>query len=274
MSEEQYTRCPACKTVFRVTPQQLAVRSGQVRCGHCQTVFDGVAALLPAPARPAAESPAESPVVEAPAYDEAAMGPATMTLRTLQSGSAGTDAPVGRIRPLDYEERFSAEHDAGRRRRSNLAYGLGVPLLLLLLAGQALYHFRDVIAARWPAAEPALVRLCALAGCELAPMRDITGLSIESSDLQADPAHRGLLVLTATLRNRAGWALGYPHLELTLTDARDQAVARRALAPTEYAGGTAAVDHGIPANGEVPVKAFIDASATSQAGYRLYLFYP
>ncbi|MEO5701080.1 MAG: DUF3426 domain-containing protein [Casimicrobiaceae bacterium] len=281
MPEEQYTRCPACKTVFRVTSQQLAVRSGQVRCGHCRTVFDGQAALLPAPAPVAAESPAtvesqtDSPrVAQAPVYDEAMMGPATMTLRTPQGETVAGDAPIGRIQPLDYQERFSAEHVAHRRRRSNLAYGLGVPLLLLLLAGQALYHFRDLIAARWPLAEPALVQLCALAGCELAPMRDVSGLSIEASDLQADPAHRGLLVLTATLRNRATWALGYPYLELTLTDARDQAVARRALAPTDYAGGTAAVDQGIPANGEVPVKAYIDASATSQAGYRLYVFYP
>jgi hypothetical protein len=31
---------------------------------------------------------------------------------------------------------------------------------------------------------------------------------------------------------------------------------------------------GIAANGEAVVRLFIDASATSQAGYRLYLFYP
>ena len=43
MPEEKYTRCPGCHTVFRVTPQQLAMREGQVRCGHCKTVFDGVA---------------------------------------------------------------------------------------------------------------------------------------------------------------------------------------------------------------------------------------
>ena len=63
-------------------------------------------------------------------------------------------------------------------------------------------------------------------------------LSIEASDLQADPAHRGLLILTATLRNRAAWPLAYPYLELTLTDAQDRVVVRRALAPADYAGGT------------------------------------
>jgi hypothetical protein len=147
-------------------------------------------------------------------------------------------------------------------------------LLVLLLIGQALFHFRDVLAARIPAVRPALVKLCGAAGCAIRPLRDVTGLAIDASDLQADPAHRGLLILTATVRNRAATALAYPHLELTLTDANDQIVVRRALAPADYASGTAEIAGGIPANGEVLVKLFIDASATTQAGYRLYLFYP
>jgi hypothetical protein len=121
-----------------------------------------------------------------------------------------------------------------------------------------------------------LARACEPLGCSVRPLHDaaMQHLSIDASDLQADPAHRGLLILTATLRNRAAWTLAYPHLELTLTDAQDRVVARRALAPSEYAGGTIDVAKGIAANGEVNVKLFIDASSTVQAGYRLYMFYP
>ncbi|HZQ62102.1 MAG TPA: DUF3426 domain-containing protein [Casimicrobiaceae bacterium] len=263
MAEERYTRCPACKTVFRVTLQQLAIRAGQVRCGQCQTVFDGNAELVPV--IPSNRRPEE-------AAQEDALGPATMTLRVPHAASV---APLAPSSVASYDQRFAwADRQRRRRRGATIAYGIGVPLLLLLLAGQAIYHFRDLIAARWPVAKPLLVRVCDVAGCNVEPVHDIAGLSIEASDLQADPAHRGLLVLTATLRNRSSWPLSYPYLELTLTDARDQPVARRALPPTEYAGGTAPLDSGIPANAEVPVKLFIDASATSQAGYRLYLFYP
>ena len=130
------------------------------------------------------------------------------------------------------------------------------------------------MAARWPAAKPLVARLCEPLGCTIRPLRDIAGLSIDASDLQADPAHKGLLILTATLRNRAPTALAYPYLELTLTDAGDRVVVRRALTPSDYAGGTAIVAAGFPANSELLVKTFIDASATTQAGYRLYLFYP
>lgn len=36
------TRCPACQTVFRVSPEQLGARQGRVRCGHCLNAFDAL----------------------------------------------------------------------------------------------------------------------------------------------------------------------------------------------------------------------------------------
>ncbi|MRX11384.1 DUF3426 domain-containing protein [Pseudoduganella sp. FT25W] len=40
------TKCPHCNTVFRVAHDQLKLRGGIVRCGSCNEVFDGNAALL------------------------------------------------------------------------------------------------------------------------------------------------------------------------------------------------------------------------------------
>ena len=78
MPEEQYTRCPSCRTVFRVTPPQLAMRAGQVRCGHCQTVFDGVEQLVSLAPRAEIDDDHDD-------YDEAALGPPTVTLRNAQA---------------------------------------------------------------------------------------------------------------------------------------------------------------------------------------------
>ena len=36
------TTCPACKTSFKVNPEQLKLRKGLVRCGKCEHVFSGV----------------------------------------------------------------------------------------------------------------------------------------------------------------------------------------------------------------------------------------
>ncbi len=278
MQEEQYTRCPGCRTIFRVTAQQLSIREGQVRCGHCQTVFDGNAnmiSLAPQPLREPADGEA----------DEAALGPPTVTLRSAQAlQPAVTVAPAAvpptaatkpdeDIDEIAYEERFAWSRRKKERRGSALA-AVAVPLLMLLLAGQVVFHYRDWIAAHWPSAKPLLARACEPLGCVVRPLRDINAVSIDASDLQADPAHRGLLVLTATLRNQAPWTVAHPHLELTLTDSQDRTVVRRALSPSDYAVSGASLDAGIPANGEVPVKLFIDASATTQSGYRLFLFYP
>jgi predicted Zn finger-like uncharacterized protein len=40
------TKCPHCNTIFRVAHDQLKLRGGIVRCGSCNQVFDGNAALL------------------------------------------------------------------------------------------------------------------------------------------------------------------------------------------------------------------------------------
>jgi predicted Zn finger-like uncharacterized protein len=303
MLPEKYTRCPGCATVFRVSPDQLAVRGGQVRCGRCKAVFDGekqaVAlgqsraqeasapdARLPSAPAPAASADAVvttgagstiSPLV---ATDERPPEPTTEA-QTETLAAAQEEAP-----PADGDDDLPGAPDTDRfspvarrttRRRRNIAYALATVVLAALIAGQAVFHYRDWIAAKWPSARPTLVRLCAVGGCAIRPLRDdaaMSDLSIDASDLQADPAHRGLLILTATLRNRAAWALAYPYIELTLTDAQDRVVVRRALAPSDYAPGTADLQAGIAPNAEVSVKVFIDASATAQAGYRLYMFYP
>lgn len=279
MADEQYTRCPGCKTIFRVTDAQLELREGQVRCGHCRTVFNGREGLVSlAPPAPSAQEPE---------VDELALGPPTVTLRSSRAlDPAPPPSSPEPERPrvpepafaddaeVDYENRFAWEKRKPRSRLWQVAGAVGIPLLAVLLVFQALVHFRDALAAHVPWTRPVLAQMCALTGCAIRPLRNVAALSIDASDLQADPAHRGLLILTATVRNRAPYAVGYPHLELTLTDAQDQVVVRRALAPSDYASGTANTAAGIPANGEVPVKLFIDASATTQAGYRLYLFFP
>ncbi len=263
-----------------MTPQQLAIREGQVRCGHCQTVFDGNANMISLAPQPRGE-PGEGE------QDEAALGPPTVTLRSAQAlkpaVAAPTSAPAAAplampaapaedVDEIAYEERF-AWSKRKRKRRAGVLVAVAFPRLLMRRGAQVALHYRDWIAAPWPAWKPVLARMCDPLGCEVHALRDIGAVSIEASDLQADPAHKGLLILTATLRNQAPWPIAYPSLELTLTDAQDRTVVRRALAPADYAGNASA-DAGIGGNGEVPVKLFIDASATTQSGYRLFLFYP
>lgn len=332
MADQKFTRCPGCATVFRVTSEQLALREGQVRCGHCRAVFDANSQLVlvdirargdeasdelalgrptitlresdalqpvtvdTAPATvvddPAAAI-ADAPATDVPATDatpantaaDATLSAADATPATSVDGTApevvaGDDAAPasGAAPPLDLGELEAARAALRRRvrprRSGNAFYVVAMLLLVAGLGAQAVLQLHDWLAARAPGLRPDLASACRWLSCTIHPLRDPSALSIEGSDLQADPAHRGLLILTATVRNRAAYALAYPDLELTLTDASDQVVVRRAFAPSEYLAGSADRNAGIPGNHEQSIRLFIDASATNQAGYRVYLFYP
>jgi len=249
------TRCPVCGTAFRVQAGQLSARGGKVRCGKCGSVFDGVAALV----EEGAERLALEPSPQLGLFDPS------------RRHAGGDRLPAAAPLPP-----FMAELDAPQRRWQWL-WGLLALLALLALATQATYRFRSELAAMLPAARPALDAACRLAGCSVQLPRRPDLMSIDSSELQADPRRQGIIVLNAVLRNRARFAQDYPALELTLTDDAERPVLRRVLAPREYLDAARAAQllaQGIAPGGEASLRVYLDSSRSPATGYRLYLFYP
>jgi predicted Zn finger-like uncharacterized protein len=202
--------------------------------------------------------------------------------RPLSDSRAGPEAGAG-VKTGTAESAENLEFDFGRRRttRRSLSPWLAWPAAILLLLGviaQAAFSYRGDLALLFPVLKPHAEALCEALGCRVPLPRRAELLSIEASDLQADSAHPGVMVLTASLRNRAPFAQTPPALELTLTDTQDQPVARRVLTAADYLGPGTLAGSGasalIPAGTEIPVKVFFDASALKATGYRLYLFYP
>jgi hypothetical protein len=147
-------------------------------------------------------------------------------------------------------------------------------LLALVLAGQLLFRFRSEIAITIPSLRPVLEELCLVLDADIPLPRHVELVSIETSDLQSDPARGNLLILNATLRNRANYGQAYPSLELSLTDTQDAAIARRVFPPGEYLSAKTPADQPFAANSDVAVRVWIEAKDISAAGYRLYVFYP
>jgi predicted Zn finger-like uncharacterized protein len=238
------TRCPGCATAFRVLPGQLAARNGQVRCGKCNAVFDGIAALVDAARvpKPAAPPPEPEPQDDTLAQDE----------------------------PLP---QFLAEPPPPRRA---LWWSL-TALAALMLVAQILLHFRAEVAAGLPMARGTLEAACRLFGCELRLPRQVKLLSIDSYDVRPDPRRDGVIVLNAVIRNRAPFPQEYPALQLTLTDEENRELVSRWVLPREYLepGRFAElVARGIEAGGEAALSVHFDASRTRATGYELVLFYP
>lgn len=253
------TRCPNCGTAFRVQPVQLSARGGKVRCGKCGGVFDGVKALV-------AEGLAQDGA--APADDEPSPQLGLFEAPKRVGPAEGDAANEDAASPAFLEERAPPP-----RRRG---WAIAALLAFVALLAQLAFQFRTEIAVLVPDARPHLEAACAALGCELRLPRKPKLMSIESSDLQADGRKENVILLNAVLRNQAPFAQEYPSLELTLTDERDEPVARRVLGPADYLGqgARAIAARGIGPGADAALRVYIDTTGLHAVGYRMYLFFP
>ena len=293
------TKCPSCGTTFRVTPLQLQAQHGMVRCGRCASVFDGFKTLatlseltpleavpteVPREATPkAAETPRPEevriePLDEAPASPPPQDAPPVLPPQALAPivlpDDVATREPVTMVHaaaiapdPLPY---VPTAHIKPAPRRHTGGWTFGVLLLLAGLAAQGAYLYRSEIAASVPEAWPYLRQMCDLLRCTVALPQRPRQISIEASDLQAtDPANPGVIALTATLRNQATIELGYPALDVVLTNTKEHTVARRIFLPAEYLAAGKDSRTGIAPNAEFTVRLDLDTGDLGAAGFRL-----
>jgi len=297
--------CPHCATSFNVAPEVLLSHNGRVRCGQCKQIFDGrlsvttleqfqSASGVPAGARAQALTPlpvAPPPIIwpALPDVPEVPIPPMPLEIAAAASPAYLPVAPTEIRMPLPVgpaaapvPTAFNA-HDAEESRdvdealpapspRARVLWAIAAVLAVLALAGQLLYRYRGELAANVPVLKPVLAQLCAWAGCRVPPLQQPAMLNIEASDLQiVDPAKPHIVQLTATLRNRAAIDVGYPALDLVLTDNREHALARRVFLPTDYLTIVDAEKSAIAANAETTVRIDMDISGLPAAGFRLNL---
>jgi predicted Zn finger-like uncharacterized protein len=162
-----------------------------------------------------------------------------------------------------------AERQA-RWRRPAVRAALAVTSVVLgaLLALQAANHFRDDLAARWPATKPALVAWCRVAACTLEAPRRLDDITVENTALAR--ASADAFRLAVTLRNRGAVALALPAVDLSLTDASGRLVARRALTARDFN----VAPEVLPPNAELALQAPISTGNARVSGYTVEIFYP
>ena len=397
------TRCPACQTTFRVTPEQLKARAGKVRCGQCQAVFNALDSLVDAPFEaPSATStpsafqaslPPRSPAPPTPptphselhflpiiedevaprepsiplatvphlepeetpppfsALDSPEQGETTpfrrepalrdQTPETAGSIESTADTPADIALPAQaapeeaanapghaeprveihalHADPFapqeppaaeplspSAAHALGKatglimpretteipgyskwsegvmttpltlppEKPTRTPFILAAILLILALGCQLAYYYRSELVVMLPALRPLATDISHALGTDLPLPRHIAQISIETSDLQTDAARGNLLLLNATLRNRAAYGQAFPALELSLTDTQDNAIVRKVFLPADYLPGGMPADAQFPATTDIAVRLWLEPSDVEAAGYRLYVFFP
>ena len=164
-----------------------------------------------------------------------------------------------------------ADHLA-RWQRPQVRALLGVAVLALLsaLALQAVHHFRDTVAVRWPQTHGALQTWCAAMQCTLAPPRGINDISVESTTLARAGTPPDAFRLSVNLRNHGALPLSLPSVDLKLTDGSGALIARRMLSPSDFRATVAA----LPPGSETLLQMLMSTGNRAVAGYTVEVFYP
>lgn len=266
------TQCPQCGTHFKITEAQRNAHQGMVRCGRCQTVFNAVENLYtPQPQQ------LDLPLVLDEIADATGMFEAydpNQHITTIEDSVAISPHAAARLHN-DFSHLPDIEL-AGKKKSKTRHPKLWLAATLLLAvisALEAVYLLRIEIAAHLPALKPALGKTCAVLHCSIPLPQKIDLISIETSQLEADPAQPNIITLHTVIRSRADYPVYYPVIDLTLTDTQDNAVARRNFAPGDYVSKEE-IARGLPANRETLIKLHLDTTDLKPAGYRLLLLYP
>jgi predicted Zn finger-like uncharacterized protein len=238
------THCPQCETAFKVSPQQLELAKGWVRCGRCAHVFEAALHFetppdIPAPPFPSADAPSLFRAAMSPTVGTQEVKPASVTEEPAENSNA--------VLPLGWL--------------------FATVVLVLALFMQLVVAQRNWLAAEEPALRPLLSALCA---CEITWPREPDAVLIESSSFTENP--QGGYTVQLRLKNTLHHPVAMPALELSLTDLQDQVLVRRVFTAEELSGK----DH-VQALRDVrsTLNFDLDDKVSKRViGFRAFVFYP
>ncbi len=272
-----FTTCPACRMNLAVTANDLRIGQGYVRCGRCERVFNALMSLSEdvetgEPSGLAAHGTGSMPALEDPAAEESppsAAGSAEdsgrqrFDLDVHESAESGTVETIvlegdGYLQTEEHvgedelRERLQAitgvhappaedidtDEILGNPPRRHWGWKLALVVLLLLLAGQLVHHYRQqLVANRW--LEKPLQSIYALFGVQLEPAWDLGAYDLRQLGGEALALNSATIVLRATVQNRASHPQPLPLIRVRLQDRFGNSLSTTAVAPDDYLKGPA-----------------------------------
>ncbi|SCZ85847.1 conserved hypothetical protein [Nitrosomonas mobilis] len=247
------TRCTNCHSVFRLTVAQLRTQDGKVRCGQCRCIFNALSTLSIAAD---AQITSITPLIAI----EKDKQPTTVAAGTVDNAGEG----------------FNFLDSPATYRPSSHSFRIANCILLALLLWQIMHGYRSEVAIVSPAWRTLLENYCVVVQCDIALPRQLSLLSLESSELKFSSTDTtDEISLTATIRNHAPFPQELPALLLSLTDVNDRVVASQILHPQDYLAPEAldTVTTGFSAHHEILIQRRFRLEAIKAMGYRLELRY-
>jgi len=312
---DMFTTCPNCRLHLAVTPSDLRVGQGYVRCGRCDRVFNALISLAEDLASEQQSGHVATGTTSLPALDEAPAAPqaaigiaasepepefdaaeqigtaeewsritpvaprlaeqvdvveqlATGTFETIVLEGDGflqteehvdeedVDAQLRRIADQIDDDELEAEEvvieyeddpEPEQEPQSEADFAINAPathwgwklaagLLVALLAGQMVHHYRqELVTQAW--AERPLRAVYGLFGVSLDPRWNLKAYDLRQLGGEAMPGGASKIMLRASVQNRATASQPPPMIRVTLQDRFGNALSTTAVAPQEYLHG-------------------------------------
>ncbi|MCH7742674.1 MAG: DUF3426 domain-containing protein [Proteobacteria bacterium] len=310
MNEDQafITCCPVCDTSFRVTPEQMEMASGAVRCGACLRIFQANEQKVEESAT--ADIKDTRPELLDFGIDEIKsgywqdwdlyVGEVFVALQGLEETAGAEESWYEDSSDADsYEDDFTVdgqvvldieEEEAesttlvslldleddpqnlvGEQvaRQSTHPVWFVALLVLVMLSLLQYAWFNRGIYAQQAEYRQGFLFVCAWIGCELPEYSNTAALSTSNLVIRAHPDAEGALIIDAIVRNSARYRQLFPVLQLQFQDIDNNLVAQRQFRPENYLAGELRGLRFIPGNTEVRFSLEIADPGKNALGYNL-----
>ncbi len=205
-----YARCPDCLTTLQITEQQLSLKAGLVRCGHCQQVFN-------------AHDNKITPVSSAPIDTD---GP-------VLSAQAERDHKVVTFDQTDQNLDLAAWETPKTPSNRSVPYGLLCFLSALLLLTQFVYHQSSIFTQN-PSLQPSFKHLNNAFNLNIPNYKNLDQIYVISRNLSPHPYLKNTLKLQLTIKNLAPAEQDFPTIHVHLSSKTGEKIASGRFSKNDY----------------------------------------
>ncbi|WP_415890517.1 zinc-ribbon and DUF3426 domain-containing protein [Neptuniibacter sp. SY11_33] len=287
------TQCPSCETQFRVTPGQLKVANGQVRCGACLAIFCAVEyELKPQNVEPAQPQKAktrkahkdETPDVfekldfdlpiskeETPAFKPTEIKTASEAEKTQEE--IIKTVSVADVPTLTIEAEPVVLNRNNGAKASSPWWFIGCVLAILTLIAQHLWFNRGDL--YWTHTyRPLYDTVCQHIDCQIPTRVNTAKITNQQFLIRPHSEIADAITIDLVLINEANHNQPYPALHIAFSDLKGRPVASRTLQPESYLDRSVVNLKSMPTH--QPIQISLDLMSPGMRGinYQLELLAP
>ena len=215
LGENMQTTCLHCGSVFRITPKQLDMARGQVRCSQCMQVFNALLTL---------ENLGEQ-------HDSAQWAERLSDLS--ETASKSHRKSVSESETVSLKEAMYGDEHANHSGVRSLIWITGILLLLIIAVIQAVYYQRYQLIAS-SQYQQQILNLCQILPCDESRYKSLSQIRLIERNVFTHPTRDQALMVTGSFINEASFSQPLPGLMISLSDLQGNLIANRLFRASEY----------------------------------------